>query len=79
LQETVKGGDSLKELKRNNVLAVEAVIGEPISVWVFPCFAGKYRENSVFKPGEGARARAFTNQFKALPPNSLTIETGNST
>lgn len=36
----VGGADGANEL----ALAVEAVIGEPVSISVFPCFAGKYRE-----------------------------------
>jgi hypothetical protein len=36
LQETIKGGDSPKELKRNQGLAEEAVIGELVSGSHFP-------------------------------------------
>jgi hypothetical protein len=40
-RETVKGGDSSKQVKRNKVLAVEAVLGEPVSVREISLFSGK--------------------------------------
>ena len=58
-------------------MAVEAVIGEPVSVSGFPCFAGKYREILMLEAGDGDPALALANKFKAFSPNSLRIETGN--
>ena len=42
---------------RTKVLAVEAVIGEPVSVLI-PCSAGKYRENSPLEARDGDAAIA---------------------
>jgi hypothetical protein len=35
-----------KRLFPDNLVAVEAVIGEPVSACIFPCYVGKYREFS---------------------------------
>ena len=42
-----------------------------------PCFAGKYREILPLEAGDGDPALTLANKFKAFPPNSLRIETGN--
>jgi hypothetical protein len=57
-------------------MAVEAVIGEPASVSEFPVS----RENTGKFPleaGKGVPAHTLANKFKAFPPNSLRIGTGN--
>jgi hypothetical protein len=58
------------------LLAVEAVIGEPVSARL-PCFAGKYRQILAFEARNGDIAFLFTSKFNALPSNSLGIEAGN--
>ena len=58
-------------------MAVEAVIGEPVSASVIPCFAGKCREFLPLEADAGDAALPFSNKFKAFLPNSLRIETGN--
>jgi hypothetical protein len=58
-------------------LAVEAVIGEPVSASHFP--VPRDREILAFRDGHGYVALAFPNGFKAFPPNSLRIKTGNFT
>ena len=56
---------------------MEAVIGEPVSVFGIPCFTGKYREFLPLEPGDSDAALPFANKFKAFSPNSLRIGTGN--
>jgi hypothetical protein len=57
-------------------LAVDAVIGEPVSVSEIPCFEGKYRENLPLEAADGDPALALANKFKVFVPNSLRIEAG---
>jgi hypothetical protein len=59
------------------VLAVEAVIGEPVSGWVFPVSRGKYREILAFDAGARLCEPRVVDKSKAFPPNSLRIGTGN--
>jgi hypothetical protein len=58
-------------------MAVEAVIGEPVSELGIPCSAGKYREILRFEARRVRGSPALANKFRAFPPNSLRIETGN--
>ena len=57
-------------------LAVEAVIGEPVSV-SNSLFRGKIQGNLPLEAGDGDPALALANKFKVFPPNSLRIEAGN--
>jgi hypothetical protein len=56
--------------------AVEAVIGEPVSV-SNSLFRGKIQGNLPLEAGVGYPALALANKFKAFPSNSLRIKTGN--
>ena len=58
-------------------LAVEAVIGEPVSVCVFPVSRENTGKFWRLRPVRGYKALAFANKFKVFPPISLRIETGN--
>jgi hypothetical protein len=57
-------------------MAVEAVIGEPVSV-SNSLFRGKIQGNLPLEAGVGYPALALANKFKAFPSNSLRIKTGN--
>jgi hypothetical protein len=62
-----------KVLKGLHFLAVVAVIGEPLSVWVFPVLwenTGKFWRIRPLRP-------PYASKLKALRPNSLKIGTGN--
>jgi hypothetical protein len=48
------------------LLAVGAVIGEPVSVASFPCFAGKYREICRIQPEEDPNPQGSYCEFNAL-------------
>ena len=56
---------------------MEAVIGEPVSDGVFPCFVGKYREICALEAQDGGTASSLRWKFSALRKNSLKIGTGN--
>ena len=58
-------------------MAVEAVIGEPVSASYFPGFAGKYREILVLQGDYGRQALLFATKFNDLRLNSLRIRIGN--
>jgi hypothetical protein len=54
----------------DGALAVEAVIGEPVSARI-PCFGGKYREISAFDADNGEWTLTFASRSKASPASSL--------
>jgi hypothetical protein len=75
--ETICSAFAMRSASRfRKKLAVEAVIGEPVSTRS-SLFHGKIQGNFAIEVGEGATACAFANKFKAFRPNSLIIETGN--
>jgi hypothetical protein len=61
------------------VLAVEAVIGEPVSTRLFPVARENTGKFLAFEASHGDIALTSGNKIKAFSPNSLRIETGNFT
>jgi hypothetical protein len=57
-------------------LAVEAVIGEPVSKSYFPVSRGKYREMSAFEAGHDGAGLVFRLQIKMFLPHSLKSKQG---
>jgi hypothetical protein len=59
------------------VLAVEVVIGEPVSVRCFPCCAGKYSEFLLIQPKQRDPGFVSAPKISWLRRNSLSHGTGN--
>ena len=47
-------------------LAVDAVIGEPVSVSEIPCFEGKYRENLPLEAADGRSGPRISEQIQTV-------------